>query len=58
MTSLRNGTLPPDAQRKLKMAAQVGSSGSIVRRSAIDRAYRYIEEKYPEYLRKEDDHEC
>lgn len=51
------GTLPHDAQQRLKAAAQVGGPGTIARRAAIDRAYRYIDEKYPEYLKKEDEHE-
>jgi hypothetical protein len=44
------GTLPLDAVRKLQMAGRVGTPGSLVRRSAIDRAYRYVEERYPQYL--------
>lgn len=50
-----SGVLPTDAQLKLRTAAQVGTPGSMVRRRAIDKAYRYIEEKYPEYLKKEDE---
>lgn len=48
------GVLPHDARQKLITASRVGGPGTIARRSAIDRAYRYIEEKYPEYLKKED----
>jgi hypothetical protein len=50
----KNGTLPPDAQRWLREASQVGSPGSMARRRAIDLAYRRIDHKYPEYLKKED----
>lgn len=44
------GTLPLDARLRLQAAAKIGRSGSLVRMAAIDRAYRYIEERYPEYL--------
>jgi hypothetical protein len=46
----RTGELPRDARQKLIAASKIGRSGSLVRRSAIDKAYRYIEERYPEYL--------
>jgi hypothetical protein len=48
------GTLPDEAQRWLRFAAQVGLPGSIKRRIAINDAYRRIEETYPQYLKKED----
>lgn len=52
--TLPRGALPLDAQRKLQAAAKVGTPGSMVRRRAIDKAYRYIEQQYPEYLRTEE----
>lgn len=51
-TPLPSGTLPDDAQRRLKAANQIGRSGSIQRTRAIDQAYRYIEDTYPEFLRR------
>lgn len=48
------GTLPMDAQLRLKAAAKVGSPGSIVRRRAIARAYEYIDANYPEYLQEKE----
>ena len=51
----KNGILPPDAQLRLRTAASVGTPGSMVRRRAIDKAYRYIEQHYPEYLRPSGD---
>lgn len=47
------GTLPLDAQLRLKAAAKVGSPGSIARTSAIARAYDYIEATYPQYLKQQ-----
>lgn len=52
------GTLPPDAQLRLRTAAAVGGPGTLARRRAIDAAYRYIDRTYPEYLKKDDEHEC
>lgn len=49
---LPRGTLPADAQRRLVFASQVGLPGSIKRRVAIDAAYRWIEEQYPQYLKQ------
>jgi len=54
--TLPRGTLPFPAQRWLREAAQVGEPGSINRRAAIQRAERRIEEEYPQYLRKDEDH--
>lgn len=54
--TLPRGALPLDAQRWLIDASQVGRPGSIHRRAAIQRAERRIEEEYPQYLRKEEDH--
>lgn len=48
------GTLPMDAQLRLKAAAKVGTPGSIVRRRAIARAYEYIDANYPEYLQEKE----
>lgn len=48
---MKNGTLPRDAQQRLIAASKVGTPGSMVRRRAIDKAYRYIDQNYPEYLR-------
>lgn len=44
------GTLPLDARLRLEAAGKIGRSGSMIRQSAINKAYRYIEERYPEYL--------
>lgn len=52
--SLPVGTLPLDAQRWLKAASEVGAPGSIHRRVAIDKAYRRIEDEYPQYLKQKD----
>lgn len=49
--------LPRDARLKLQAAAQVGSPGSIVRRRAIEKAYRYIDDTYPEYLKQKEEHD-
>ena len=49
------GTLPLDAQLRLKAASQIGKPGSMARRSAIDKVYRYIDDTYPEYLKQEED---
>ena len=49
------GTLPLDARLRLQAAAKVGKPGSIARRSAIDKAYRWIDDTYPEYLKHEED---
>lgn len=48
------GELPLEAQRWLIAASEVGRPGSIHRRVAIDRAYRRIEEEYPQYLKQKD----
>lgn len=53
--NLPAGTLPHDAQLRLKAASQVGRPGSIARRSAINRAYKWIDTNYPEYLKKKDE---
>lgn len=45
--------LPLDARLKLQGAAQVGTPGSIARRRAIEKAYRYIDDTYPQYLKAE-----
>lgn len=50
-----SGFLPHDAQQRLIAASKVGGPGTLARRAAIAKANRYIEEKYPEYLKKEDD---
>lgn len=50
----RWGALPADAALRLRTASQVGRSGSIERAKAIDRVYRWIEDTYPEYLRRND----
>lgn len=47
------GTLPADAQFLLRSAAKVGTTGSVSRTAAIQRAYRIIEERYPQYLKQE-----
>lgn len=47
------GELPRDARERLQAAAKVGRPGTITRASAIDRAYRYIEDTYPQFLRKD-----
>ena len=47
---LPRGMLPFDARQRLIAASKVGRPGSLIRRSSIDRAYRYIEERYPEFL--------
>jgi hypothetical protein len=52
---LPKGTLPLDAQLRLQAASKVGKPGSIARRSAIDKAYRYIDDMYPEYLKQEEE---
>ncbi len=48
------GELPFDARQRLIAASKIGTPGSLARRAAIDRAYRYIETNYPEYLRSTD----
>lgn len=48
-----NGMLPRDARLRLQTAAQIGKPGSIARRRAIQKAYQYIDDTYPEYLRKD-----
>lgn len=52
---LPTGMLPHDARVRLIAAAQVGKPGSIARRSAIERVYRWIDDTYPEYLKKENE---
>lgn len=47
---LPRGTLPSDARQRLIAASKVGNPGTLARTAAINRAYRYIEERYPEYL--------
>lgn len=47
------GTLPAEAQYLLRSAAEVGTAGSVARTAAIQRAYRIIEERYPQYLKQE-----
>lgn len=49
-----SGFLPHDACQRLIAASRVGGPGTLARRAAIQKAERYIEEKYPEYLKKED----
>lgn len=49
------GTLPLDARLRLQAASKVGTPGSIVRRRAIEKAYRYIDDEYPEYLQQKED---
>lgn len=51
MTDYRKWRLPRDAERRLRDAAKTGTPGSLTRRRAIDRAYRFVEEQYPEYLK-------
>ncbi len=50
---LPTGTLPLDAQALLRNAAKVSTTGSVARTAAIQRAYRIIEERYPQYLKQE-----
>ena len=51
--SKKHGVLPRDAQLKLIAASKIGSPGSLLRRREIDKAYRYVETFYPEFLRQE-----
>lgn len=60
MISLRDqpppgtGFLPLDARLRLEAAGRVATPGSIARRRAIEKAYRYIDDTYPEYLKEKD----
>jgi hypothetical protein len=45
-----SGFLPREAQEWMRQALTEGPPGSLSRMRAIDRVYRMIEEKYPEYL--------
>ena len=49
--ALKSGELPREAQNLLRNAARVGQPGSLRRAAEINKAYRIIEENYPEYLR-------
>lgn len=50
-----SGFLPIEAQELLRAALRQGRPGSLERMSAIDRAYRRIEEDFPEYLKPENE---
>jgi hypothetical protein len=49
-----HGLLPDDARRRLIAASKVGEPNTLARQRAIDAAYRWIDERYPEYLKKEE----
>jgi hypothetical protein len=49
-----SGFLPLEAQEWMRQSLKEGPPGSLARMRAIDRVYRMIEEKYPEYLKQKE----